>query len=326
MRTSVGAFVAEDWVKVAIIATITAVDAVWVAKAGYRFDWSDLANLAVLLALLLLVAELYRRWRPNPKFVIMTRETAWLVAFTACAALLSNLATTRNFPLVDPALAAAGHFVGFSWIGWYNFVTTRPLLSATFSAVYTICLPQVAFAVVALSLLDRLDRARELVLAAMIGCLVAIAISTVFPSAGALAYFHHDLASINMPTVVNLDYKQAFFDLRAGRITDFSLNGLKGLIAFPSYHATLGVLAVFAFRGIHRFFWPMAALNLVMLAATPVEGGHYSVDVIGGVVVAAASLALASAVRRMLAAAASRDWTPAMAPVREDGPLIADMD
>ncbi len=193
--------------------------------------------------------------------------------------------------------------------------------------MYTICLPQVAFAVVALSLLDRLDRARELVLAAMIGCLVAIAISTVFPVAGALAYFHHDLASINMPTVVNLDYKQAFFDLRAGRITDFSLNGLKGLIAFPSYHATLGVLAVFAFRGIHRFFWPMAALNLVMLAATPVEGGQLlrrchrrrrRCRRQPGAGLRRAPHAGSGRIPRLDAA---------MVPVRQDdGPLIADMD
>ena len=300
VQASIGNFSREDWLKASMIVAVSVVDAVWIIAAGYRFRWCGAGVLACLIVALLVVAEVYRRWRPHLNFVIMTRETAWLVSFFVVAALLSNLATTLHFPVIDPQLAAFGRWVGFDWSDWYDFVTARPALSIIFSTVYTAALPQIVFVMLALALMNRLDRARDLVLAAMIGGLIAIAISALLPSAGALAYFRPPQSIGHVSTVVDLAYKQRFFDLRNGLVTTFSIRSLKGLIAFPSFHATLSVLVVLAVRGMPRIFWPMAALNLLVLASALVEGGHFLADVLGGSVVGVVSLALAVACRRQL--------------------------
>ena len=59
---------------------------------------------------------------------------------------------------------------------------------------------------------------------------------------------------------------------------------LKGVIAFPSYHAVLAVLFSYAHRRSASFL-PVAAFNLLMLISIPGEGGHYLANVISGLAV-----------------------------------------
>jgi hypothetical protein len=301
MRSQSEIFSSEDRAKLGIIAGVAAVDAVWFALAGYSFDASSLIRLVIIVPLLLGVAEIYRRWRPMPKFAVMTRETAWLLAFSAAAAILSNLVVTLDFPRIDDQLVALDRSLGFDWQAYYSAVTSRHVLGIVFSALYFAALPIIAFAVIALSSMERTDRASELVLAAMIGAFIAIAISAVLPSSGALAHFRPDESGLVHRPIVDLGYKQAFFDLRDGGVTYFSLDGIKGLIAFPSYHATLNVIVLLAFRGMPKFFWPLLILTVAMLATTPVEGGHHLADAVGGALVAVVSVWLAALWRRRLA-------------------------
>jgi len=294
-------FSAEDRVKLAIIAGVAAIDAIWIAVAGYSFDLSSLIRLVIIVPLLLGVAEVYRRWRPMPKFAVMTRETGWLLAFSAAAAVLSNLVVTLDFPRIDDQLVAFDRWLGFDWQAFYGAVTSRYVLGILFSALYFAALPVIAFAVIGLSAMERTDRASELILAAMIGALIAIAISAVLPSSGGLAYFRPEESGLVHRPIVDLAYKQAFFDLRDGAATAFSLDGIKGLIAFPSYHATLNVIVLLAFRGMPKVFWPLFGLTIGMLATAPVEGGHHLADVVSGAVLAVVSVWLAVLWRRRLA-------------------------
>jgi membrane-associated phospholipid phosphatase len=134
----------------------------------------------------------------------------------------------------------------------------------------------------------------------MISALIAIAVSALLPASGALAYYRpSDVALLHRP-MVDLGYKQTFFDLRDGLIRTFTLDGPKGIIAFPSYHVALSMAVVLAFRGMPAFFWPLLGLNLAAMATTPVEGGHHLIDGLAGAAVAILSLVIAVAWRRRL--------------------------
>jgi hypothetical protein len=310
----------DDRLKLAIILVPFGIDAVWMALVGYRFAWGSAVKLIAVLPLLFGVAYVYHRWRPNPVFVTMTKETAWLLAFSACAAVLSNLVVTWNLPQIDGAIAAFDRAIGFDWSAYYAFLTGQTWLGAAASLLYVLTLPLIAFAVIALSLKGRTDRASELVLAVMIGALIATLISGILPSSGALAWFRPDGTGLVHKPIVDLAYKQAFFDLREGRVPVFSLDGIKGLIAFPSYHATLSVLVVLAFRGMPKFFWPLFILNAAILATTPVEGGHHLADTVAGVLVAILAVAIAARIRARLdgapAVEAAGEWPKATPPIR----------
>jgi membrane-associated phospholipid phosphatase len=291
---------AEDRLKLAIISWIVVLDGWWIVTAHYTFDVFSLAKVLAVLSALLIFADVYRRLRAIPMFVVMTRETAWLLGFSAAAAVLSNLVITANMPLIDEQLAAVDRALGFDWMAWYTYVSSHRNLGLTLSLAYVAALPELAVVIVGVGLYGKVDRAAEMVMAAMIGALMAIAISAALPAAGALAYFRPDESNLASPPIVDLAYKATFFDLRAGLVRVFSLSDLKGLIAFPSYHSTLAVLTLLATRGMPRLFWPLAVFNLIVLASTPVDGGHHLADVIGGVAVALAAFGITVICRRKL--------------------------
>jgi membrane-associated phospholipid phosphatase len=64
----------------------------------------------------------------------------------------------------------------------------------------------------------------------------------------------------------------------------------KGLIGFPSYHAVLALLVMWHARGLKHLRIPAILLNIVVLLATPIQGGHHLVDVLGAIPVAAFAL------------------------------------
>ncbi len=310
------AFTSEDFLKIAVILAIALIDVAWTILAPIKVVWLSTLHVVAVVAFLLAVAEFYGRWRPNRDFVVMVRETAWLLAFSAVAAILSNLVITLNLPLVDDSIAAMDRALHLDWPAYYAYVTARPVLGMVYALLYFTALPFIAFAIITLPLVGRVGRASELVLAAMIGALIAIVVSALWPTAGALAYFRPDESLALHHTIVDLGYKQAFFDLRSGALTTLSLDDIRGLIAVPSYHATLNVIIVLAFRGIWKFFWPMLALNLAMMATAPVEGGHHFTGVIAGAVVAVVAVGLADRLHRWLGAI---DGGAALAAVAEAG-------
>jgi membrane-associated phospholipid phosphatase len=88
---------------------------------------------------------------------------------------------------------------------------------------------------------------------------------------------------------------QDLMALRSGTFTSLQLRNLQGIIAFPSYHAALAAITLWGFWRSRTGWirWPGAGLALATIAATPIDGGHYLVDVIAGLSIAVVSIAAA---------------------------------
>lgn len=296
----------EDWFKTALIAAVVLIDIVGMAWLGLRFDWSSVVKVAVTWTGLIGLGWFYSNYRIDPPVSHLMRETAHLVAFTAAGAVLSYLAAASGRPLIDAGLVQLDRLMGFDWPSYIKFVNERPSLGNISSIVYISTLPQVALAAILLPMLGRTDRSREFVMAVMIAALIAILISAILPSAGALAYYRPglDFVAPNAP-IVDLAYKEEFFRMRALEIPVLSLDTAKGLIAFPSYHVALSVLIALAFRSNWVFFVPLGLLNLSVILATPVDGGHHMSDAVSGAFLAMFALCLAIRVRAALCLSAS---------------------
>jgi membrane-associated phospholipid phosphatase len=81
----------------------------------------------------------------------------------------------------------------------------------------------------------------------------------------------------------------------------------EGIITFPSLHAALGVLFPAALWRVSGVRWIALGLNSLLLMATPAYGSHYVIDVIAGILVAAACWI---AVARILDAASRKQPEP----------------
>ena len=284
--------------KVWLTAALIALDAGWIAAGGFSFDMASAAACLGFTALLASVGFVYTKLRPDERLAIMGAETAFLTIFSAAACVFSYLMTSTDGPLIDNTLVHWDADLGFNWYHYVGFANAHPIIGMLSSAVYQTTLMQIALSVVVLPMLGHLDRVREMVLLVMASSLLCIIISALLPSEGALAYFHPS-ASFYMQNhpVVDLAYKQAFFDIRHGTLTHFALTDLKGLVAFPSYHVALSAILMIAFRGIRFWFWPVVAFNTLVILSTPIDGGHHLTDGIGGFVLALVTAAIITRAR-----------------------------
>jgi len=291
----------EFRLKAAITLAVLVVDVIWIAAAGFSFDVKSLAECLSITAVVAAIAFVYVRLRPDERLGTMCVETGYLLLFSAAACVFSYLVTSLDRPLIDTFLVKSDKLLGFDWYRYVAFANAHSWIGILSSLVYQTTLPQVALAIVVLSLMGRVERAREMTLVVMVSSILCIVLSGIFPSAGALAYYHPD-ASFYMQNnpVVDLAYKQEFFDVRSGAMTHLSLRDVHGLIAFPSYHVGLSVIVVAAFRGLKTWFWPLAALNLLVMLSTPIDGGHHLSDGLGGIALALVSIVLVVKVRRHL--------------------------
>ena len=146
---------------------------------------------------------------------------------------------------------------------------------------------------VALTLTLRLVRLQMFVFAFSIALIITVAISTFVPAVG--TWYGLDIAPSQFAALDSSLYTAQLRDilgLRDGSLRHLEMFKLTGIVSFPSFHAASAVLYMWALWPV-RFVGPLAAaLNLLMIASTPVIGAHYMIDVFGGVALAAISILL----------------------------------
>jgi membrane-associated phospholipid phosphatase len=186
----------------------------------------------------------------------------------------------------------------------------------TLHLIYMSLTIQMAAAALGLAFTGRLLRLRIYLLAFILAALITIAISAVLPAVGAWPYYGLTAAdSPHITPAVSTSWP-VFYGLRDGTFRTLVAIGSEGIISFPSLHAGLAVILVIAVWPIPVLGWLTLALNLAMLAATPIDGSHYFCDVLAGIAVALFSFALATWIAQRVGrgAGAPRGATAAMIP------------
>lgn len=261
-----------------LTAGVAGMDAVASFALGWGVPWHLLEGLAA--ADLALAAPLaLRRYRHDARLASMLEAAAALVTFTGLAALLSYLVTATVAPLVDAPLAAADRAFGFDPAALLSVLRRHRLLALALDVAYASGLVQLAVIVLALAAGERRAHLAGFLRGFAVATVVAIAVSAWLPAAG--PWFH-----LGTGTPAQLASLSHFEMLREGAMQAFPVSQPQGLISMPSMHAAAAVLFVHAMRGT-RWLAPFAVLDALMLASTPMSGGHYLVDVIAGVALAA---------------------------------------
>lgn len=260
------------------------------ALAGpFRIDWRSYAPVTLGCAALIAVAGYYIRFRPDPKLASALTGTAQIAAFAAVGAPLSYIAASAALPLWDAQLMQWDRDIGLDWMGLLSAMNTHADLHPAFRFAYTSFSIQATATVLALAFANHLIRLRHFLLGFMLATFVTIAISALMPAQGVWGHLHlaaHDYPNI-APTTQRT-HLAVFLGLRDGSFRELMAQGSEGIITFPSLHAALGLLFIFAMWPVPYLRWAAAALNVLMIAATPVDGGHYFSDVIAGLVIASA--------------------------------------
>lgn len=234
------------------------------------------------------VSIFYRYQRPDPYLCAVTEAAAQMLLILLFGILLTYAAMATNFPYRDAELYAIDRALGLDRRAYLDFVNSRPLLAELAGYSYQSLLPQ--FALVPM-VAGQLPRLRRWMIAFGLALIATSAISVFTPAVAAFVYL--DLTPQVYANIASTVYTHVptLEALRAGTLQSIKLDNLEGLITFPSFHTTGALMFIWAFRTVPFVRGPAAALNISLILATPIDGAHYFIDLVGGAAVAFAAIA-----------------------------------
>ena len=243
----------------------------------------------------------------NPGIVYATELITQILLIIFLGELLTYGAAASGLPYRDAELLAADRWLGFDLQGYLGYFNARPRLAMLTLIAYMSMLWQPPIVFVVLTLTRRVERLQSFAVSLVVSLAITIAIFALLPALGWYGYLRFDPAAYpNLGFFT--DFVSHLEDLHSGTLRAIPLDDIRGIISFPSYHAAAAVLAIWAIWPIRFVRWPLLVLNALMVTATPIAGGHYFVDVIGGGVVGAGAVLAAAwachAIRRRCAARA----------------------
>jgi membrane-associated phospholipid phosphatase len=165
--------------------------------------------------------------------------------------------TDRSLGISVPAIVA-----------WFSH---HGLLRGFFEGAYYSLTPMICLAVLLPALGGKKESAERFLFANVVAFLIAVPVFTALPAIG--------------PWVGN------FPGNGQQRATETAMAALNSAsICFPSFHVTWAILSAWALRPIRWLRIPAMILAVLIVISTVTTGWHYSVDVLGGIVLAAVAI------------------------------------
>jgi hypothetical protein len=218
-----------------------------------------------------------------------------LLLFSNCIALLNYLGLALHRPLNDAFLAQTDSALGLDWWAYVVWLKSNPFVAQATTMAYNSSLIQFVVAILLLGFTRRFERLDQLSLAFMIGAIITVGAWCLFPSFGALPlHYAQGMAQPSFFLAMSKQEALGLLALHSGPVPPLRFDQLTGLIGCPSFHTVIAILTV---HGLRRVAWAgpvAAAVSIPVFLSIPADGGHHFIDIAAGVVVAAASIALAN--------------------------------
>lgn len=215
------------------------------------------------------------------KGALIAEHFSLLLVATTTICVLAYLSVAASGPLADARLMAMDRALGFDWLTGYRFVEAHSGLRRVLEVAYGSPILQIVYFSVLLGLMGRKQRLRDMFWVFVCGGLLACLGGLLLPALGPAKSFGIQAHSF-VPVIEHLI---------SGRDLTFTLSGMTGVVSFPSFHTTMALMFIWAFRGTGPVGWIMTGVNLTMLCSVPFFGNHYLTDMIAGAAVMALSLA-----------------------------------
>lgn len=270
---------AETWVLVLLMAVAVALGLRW---SGLTLSASSVVWTGLFLASSgVLAFHQDRIKQPWLKRLIDFFEVFALLgamSLLGCIASYVIAATTHGYQ--DALLARLDSIAGLDWRVAYSGTMQSPTIQAVGRNAYSMVIQLPILLLTILCATGRGHLARRYLVAFGVSLILTMFFFALAPAAGPISYYQLAHDSYHPQTGHE---KVALIDLlRGGGIAQIELGNLHGLVSFPSFHAAAGILLLWIAPWFGRFRWPIWIATLMMLAATPVEGNHYFVDLFEG--------------------------------------------
>jgi membrane-associated phospholipid phosphatase len=287
--------------------------ALCIGLAVTTFTLEGLMTTDVVTTATLAVAGLWlmrRGWGERPGFTLLAFAQMGFVVI--CTAPLSYIGVGAGMPLQDARFAELDRLLGLDWPAYFHFAMAHPELLIYAKFFYAMILVPGFCVPVVLGLTGQYIRLQQFLMASTLALCVVIVVSSLLPAIG--TYFEFGLPSDTELFNANGYGGQAreIPMLRDGTLRALNLAKLGGILTFPSFHAAMALISIWSLWSIWWLRPALLMLNTGMIVATPLVGGHYFVDVIAGVSVAALTIQASKSLTAVFVA------SPLAAPVQAE--------
>jgi len=228
--------------------------------------------------------EWKRQW--FPKVLELTLTAIWIATVWALSWLLAQVAARSPFAMADSMFARMDSHI-IQTVSIVRWINGYPLLRTVFTLAYASLDPLVVLAFIAPILCGRFADSRRLLLAITVSFFPTIGLFALFPAVGPW------IIEGFQPSATQAPVGPYLIALKSG-ITPSGAE-LSGIVAFPSFHTILALLAGASLSKIRRLRWIAGAVAVGVCIGTVTTGWHYVVDVMAGSLVATVSWFTASA-------------------------------
>ncbi|HEY0266804.1 MAG TPA: phosphatase PAP2 family protein [Rhizomicrobium sp.] len=276
----------------ALAGLLVLIDLVWWPLGHFQVDAPAYARLALMSLALLAGGIFYQTRRREPELAAMLMGASFLCLFSAAASVLNYfLITVAGTRHIDDILVATDRALGFDWYAAMVWMSHHVWLNEIFFRIYNVVLPEIALVMVALAWTGQAEKVYRYCLAVAAGALIAIAVWTLAPSLGAKSLYTlpPDVAG-RLTLSVTCQYGRELIALLKNGPGFITPADMRGLIAFPSYHGVLALIVAWYGWQVRWLRWPLLLLNAAIVIASPIQGGHHMIDLLGSFPVAALAL------------------------------------
>jgi membrane-associated phospholipid phosphatase len=261
--------------------------------AGLNIDYQSLIEPCSYFFGMLVVFGGYCHIREIRTLGYMIETVFCLLLLGAPVIVSTYIAMRLNLPLADEMLMRWDAMLGVDWAGIIAFVDDHAFFAELLRQSYQSFVYQLLALPPLLVLAGQAVRAFRMVIAYALIVFIAAFVSIGFPALGSYAFqgvTDADLASINIH--FGYHFLSQFHAVRTDPDFVLSIADAAGIITFPSVHAAVAGLCIWASWSVRYLRYPMLMLNILMAVSAITHAGHYVVDILAGTVITFAVIAL----------------------------------
>lgn len=283
------------WMLLAVLATA---DLVWLLATPISLTDRSIEIIVTLIPLTIAALLGAKRFERFDMVYVFCAGLAFIFVAWPTLRLFNHLSMTTAFPWADAMLSSWDEAIRFDWFAYIYWLDGQRWLLDIMNWTYIgLNGYSIFFFAMLAAFPDRRESCFEFIALFVVSATICMVIGMFFPAQAAMIYYAPDLSGFEHVHAGVGTYHIELLDiLRETPAPILDLDHLPGLVTFPSFHTAMGVVLIYACRRRMVLLIPSLAINLSMIAATPLYGSHYLVDIIGGVAAALATIAI---VRRL---------------------------
>jgi hypothetical protein len=264
-------------------------------------DWMILLVALALLAALFVIGHVYRYTGRDERIALTLIGAGLFVLGSIANGMLSYLLVPFVGDRIDPWLIQIDHLLGFDWPSFVEWMSHHPRITQALGPVYASSLPQLVVLILLLGFGGHTERLHRFLLTGVFAALGTIGFWAILPSSGPSAFMdlpQEVLARVSL--VVEPTYGAELNRLMTEGLVGIPPPKPLGLVAFPSFHTVMAFMMLWFVPRRSLLFWPIVVSNVAMVPAILVHGGHYLIDVVGGIAMFFFAVRCADDVARLL--------------------------